>query len=326
MDSTKELDLIREILGKVDSSLTTEEILSIALQGIKDAFDCLAAAIILVDGRTGTFKIVNSKGWSYEFAKRFHSGPFEGLIKEMAGANSYLIMTDEDERAGRPGYTFEHEYASLLAMPMGIRGKQVGFLYMSSDDRNAFSEDGETMIRDLANLCTLILDHGSLGDKVLSMSNIDPTTGLYTYRFWHEELNREVQRAEKLGTQVALMDIRLNKFKEYNAMYGHVTGDDLLVAVSELIDNELSTLDVPCRVGSKWHALLVGEDEEAARQVAQRIIDAKNRLSLPEDPATTISIGLSMYRGKEGERALIGRVDDALREARREGGDACHIR
>ena len=326
MTSPNELKLIRDILNQVDSSLTTEEILSSALQAIKVAFDCLATAIILVDGKSGTFKVVNSKGWGNEFVKRFHAAPFEGLVSDMAKATSPMRISGDDECATEPGYTFEHPYASLLAMPMVIRGKQVGFLYLSSADPGGFSEDSEAVIRDLTNLCTLILDHGSLGDKVLSLSNVDPMTGLYTYRFWHEELNREVQRAEKLESQVALMDIRLNKFKEFNAMYGHIKGDELLQAVSEVIDKELCNLDVPCRVGSKWHVLLVGEDEAAARQIAERIIKAKNDLSIPGDSATTLSIGLSMYKDKEGEKALISRVDDALREARREGGDACHVR
>ncbi|MDF1536721.1 MAG: sensor domain-containing diguanylate cyclase [bacterium] len=325
MNSTNELDLIRGILEKVDSSLTSEEILSLALQGIKDSFDCLAVAIILVDGRAGTFKVVNAKGWSNEFVKKFHSGPFEGLIREMAGATTSFIMTSEDERAGSPGYTFEHTFASLLAMPMGIRGKQVGFMYLSSGDPDGFAKDRETIIRDLANLCTLVLDHGSLGDKVLSLSNIDPMTGLYTFKFWHEELHREVQRAEKLDSKIALMDIRLNKFKEYNAMYGHLKGDEFLMAISDIIDGEVCSLDVPCRVGSKWHVLLVGEEEKAAREIAERIIEAKNRLPIPSDPPTTLSIGLSMYSA-EGEKALISRVDDALMEARRQGGDACHVK
>lgn len=326
MTLPNELDLIRNILKQVDSSLASEEILSSALHGIKIGFDCLATAIILVDGRSGTFKVVNSKGWGNEFVKRFHAAPFEGLVSDMAGARSPIRISGDDERTAEPGYTFEHPYASLLAMPMVIRGKQVGFLYMSSGDPEGFSVDSEEVIRDLTNLCTLILDHGSLGDKVLSMSNIDPMTGLYTYRFWHEELHREVQRSEKLESHVALMDIRLNKFKEFNAMYGHVKGDELLLAVSEVIDGELCNLDVPCRVGSKWHVLLVGEDEEAARQIAEKIIKAKNELSIPGDSATSLSIGLSMYRDKEGEKALISRVEDALREARREGRSVCHVK
>jgi diguanylate cyclase (GGDEF)-like protein len=326
VNPTNELELIREILEKVDTSLSSEEILSFALQGIKDSCQCLAVAIILVDERAGTFKVVNAKGWSNEFVKRFHSGPFEGMIKDMAGATKCLVMTDEDERAGGPGYTFEHDYASILAMPMGIRGKQVGFLYISSDDRDAFAEDRQPIIRDLSNLCTLILDHGSLGDKVLTLSNIEPMTGLYTYKFWHEELHREVQRAEKLGSQIVLMDIRINKFKEYNAMYGHLKGDELLIAVSEIIDTELGNLDVACRVGSKWHLLLVGEGEEAARQIAERIIAAKNKLSIPGDSGTSLSVGLSMYKDEEGEKALISRVEDALLEARRQGGDTCHVK
>ncbi len=326
MNLTSELELVREILEKVDTSLSCEEVLSFALQGIKDSCQCLAVAIILMDERAGTFKVVNAKGWSNKFVKQFHSGPFEGVIKDMAGADKCLVITDEDERAGGPGYTFEHEYASILAMPMGIRGKQVGFLYLSSDDRNAFAEVRQPIIRDLANLCTLILDHGSLGDKVLTLSNIEPMTGLYTYKFWHEELHREVQRAEKLGSQIAMMDIRINKFKEYNAMYGHLKGDELLIAVSEIIDSELGNLDVACRVGSKWYVLLVGEGEEAARQVAEKIIAAKNKLSIPGDLGTSLSIGLSTYKEAEGEKALINRVEDALLEARRQAGDICHIK
>ena len=326
MKPMSELDLVQKILEKVDSSLTSEEILSFALQGIKDSFNCLAAAIILVDARAGTFKVVTAKGWGNEFIKKFHSRPFEGLVREMAGTTACFVMTNEDDRAGEAGYAFEHAYTSILAMPMVIRGKQVGFLYLSSlDPVDSFKSD-EQVIRHLANLCTLILDHGSLGDKVLSLSNVDPMTGLYTYRFWHEELNREVQRAEKLETQIALMDIRLNRFKEYNAMYGHLRGDELLLAVSELIDSELCDLDVPCRVGSKWHILLVGEDGDAARRMAERIIEAKNKLEIPGESETTLSIGLSMYKRQEGERTLIGRVDDALHEARREGGDSCHIK
>jgi diguanylate cyclase (GGDEF)-like protein len=320
-----ELNLIRTVLEKVNSTLGSEKILGFALQGMQDSFKCLAAAIILVDARAKSFKVVTAKGWGYEFLKKFHTSPFQGLVQEMATRWEPILITRDDSRKGTEGYIFQHDYNTLLALPLSIRGKPVGLLYLSWSDEVDVDDELQQTLADMARLCTLILDHGSLDDKVFSMSNIDPLTGLYSYKFWHEELHKEITRAEKLNSRVALMVVQINRFKEFNAMHGHVQGDELLVEVSEIINNELEKLDVPCRVGGKWHVLLVGEDEQAAKKIADGIIESFENLPSVGSSVTNLSIGLSMYRAGEGEKALIVRVDDALLEARRLGGNFCRI-
>lgn len=323
MNTSRELDLIRGILKKVSTALSSEKILSFALQGIKDSFQCLATAIVLVDGRNRTFRVVTAKGWGYEFLKKFHASPFHGLIEEMANRWEPILIDMHDDRKGSEGYTFQHDYSTLLALPLIVRGKPVGLLYLSWGEAVDVDVEMRTILTDMAGLCTLILDQGSLDDKVISMSNIDTLTGLYSYKFWHEELHREITRAEKLGTHVALMAVNLNRFKEFNAMNGHVKGDELLVEVSEIISGEMDKLDVPCRVGGRWHILLAGQQEEGARKVADGIIRSFQEMPSEKRSITNLSIGLSTYRLGEGEKTLIERVDDALHEARRQGGDAC---
>lgn len=325
MNTQSELNLIREILKKVNSTLSSEKILSFALQGIKDTFQCLAAAIILVDGRKETFRVVTAKGWGYEFLKKFHASPFHGLVREMGTRWEPVLITGSDERKGTDGYVFQHDYGSLLALPLSIRGKPVGLLYLSWSEEVDVDEEMRMILTDMAGLCTLILDHGSLDDKVISLSNIDTLTGLYSYKFWHEELHREITRAEKLDSSVALMVLNLNKFKEFNAMQGHVKGDQLLIEMSEIIRNELDNLDVPCRVGGRWHVVMVGEDGQSARRKVDRIIESFEKLPAEQRSITHLSIGLSFYQKGEGEKALIERVDDALMEARRSGGNAVRI-
>ena len=325
MNSQNELNLIRSVLEKVNSTLSSEKILGFALQGMQDSFKCLAAAIILVDARAKSFKVVTAKGWGYEFLKKFHTSPFQGLVQEMATRWEPILITRDDSRKGTEGYIFQHDYNTLLALPLSIRGKPVGLLYLSWSDEVDVDDELQQTLADMARLCTLILDHGSLDDKVFSMSNIDPLTGLYSYKFWHEELHREITRAEKLNSRVALMVVQINRFKEFNAMHGHVQGDEFLVEVSEIINNELEKLDVPCRVGGKWHVLLVGEDEQAAKKIADGIIESFENLPSVGSSVTNLSIGLSMYRAGEGEKALIVRVDDALLEARRLGGNSCRF-
>ena len=325
MNPQNELNLIRTVLEKVNSTLGSEKILGFALQGMQDSFKCMAAAIILVDARAKSFKVVTAKGWGYEFLKKFHTSPFQGLVQEMATRWEPILITRDDSRKGTEGYIFQHDYNTLLALPLSIRGKPVGLLYLSWSDEVDVDDELQQTLADMARLCTLILDHGSLDDKVFSMSNIDPLTGLYSYKFWHEELHKEITRAEKLNSRVALMVVQINRFKEFNAMHGHVQGDEFLVEVSEIINNELEKLDVPCRVGGKWHVLLVGEDEQAAKKIADGIIESFENLPSVGSSVTNLSIGLSMYRAGEGEKALIVRVDDALLEARRLGGNSCWI-
>lgn len=325
MNPQSELKLIRTILEKVNTTLSSEKILGFALQGMQDSFKCLAAAIILVDAKAESFKVVTERGWGYEFLKKFHASPFQGLVQEMAAHWEPILITGDDTRKGTDGYTFQHDYDTLLALPLCNRGKPVGLLYLSWSEEVDVDDEVRTMLTDMARLCTLILEHGSLDDKVFAMSNTDPLTGLYSYKFWHEELHREITRAEKLNSRVAMMSINLNRFKEFNAMHGHIKGDELLVEVSEVINNELGKLDVPCRVGGKWHVLLVGEDEQAAKKVADGIIESFQGLSSVGSTITNLSIGLSIYQAGEGEKALIERVDDALLEARRLGGNSCQI-
>ncbi len=326
MNPSGELDLIRRILEKVGTSLSSHKILGFALEGIKDSFRCLAAAIILVDARAETFKVVTAKGWGYEFLKRFHLSPFKGLVREMAGSWKPIIITAQDRRRGSDGYVFQHDYRTLLALPMAVRGKPVGMLYLSWGEDFQLTEEIQSILMDLANLCTLILDQSSLDEKVFALSNIDPLTGLYSYKFWHEELHREITRAEKLNTRISLMLVNLNRFREFNAMYGHVKGDELLVEVSQVIQNELDTLDVPCRVGGKWNILIVGEEEGAVKGIADRIIRAYDDLPVTGSALTNLSLGISMYQPGEGEKSVIERAEDALREARRRGGNSWHFR
>jgi diguanylate cyclase (GGDEF)-like protein len=325
LDPRKELDLIRRILEKVNSPLTSEEIISIALQGIKDAFDCLTCAIIVIDPIRESFKIVNAKGWGHEFTKRFHGRAFTGFIQDASKLEGPLRVAEGSPYFHADTYSFEHPYQTLLLVPMGIRGKRVGVLLLSSGDAKAFPEDQHGVLQELANLCTIVLDHGSLGEQVIALSQFDPKTGMFGYQFWHEQLHREIVKTEKVDVNLSLMDIRINKFREFNSMNGHVRGDALLDDISRIIQDKLCELDVPCRVGPEWHVLLVGEDGEAARVIAEQILESVEKYAAKTKPRISMSIGLSTYIKNEKEKTLIQRVENALREARRQGGSSLQV-
>jgi diguanylate cyclase (GGDEF)-like protein len=321
-----ELQLIRGILDKVDSPLTSEEILSFALQGTKDTFDLLACSIVLVDTSRRYFKVSLSKGWSNEFVKSFHASPFKGLVADLAKMDEPMAVRRGDARHNAEGYRFEEEYASLLAVPLAIRGKKIGLLCLSSSRADDFAPERVAMCRDLANLCALILAHGNLEQEVLTLSDIDPLTNLYSYKYWHEELHREVARSEKMKNTLSIMEVRLNHLREYNSGEGHARGDEALIAFSRVIRAAVDDIDVACRSGSKWYVLLTGKDAKAARKTAEAIVAAAKALPARGNPPLALSVGVAVYEKGEGEDDFVNRAREALTEARRKGGTACHIR
>lgn len=325
MSSVDQLELIRNVLKKVNTNLTAEEILSFALHGIMDAFNFLVCSIILVEPSKKQFKVAISRGWGHEFVKAFHHSSTKGLIDDLLASSEPIHLIPGHPLFQAEGYRFEHPYQSMLALPMGIRGKMVGIFYLSSSDPDAFSREVISMITDLASLCTLVIDHGSLGDQVVTLSNYDNLTNLYSYKYWHEELAREIARADKMGSDIALMEVRLNKFKEYNSMHGHIKGDELLLKVSSIIKEAVGVLDIPCREGSKWHVVLVGYEHQGLEGCAKAIFGAMEEMGHVGDPPISLCMGIAPYVRNEGEKELIRRVENSLQEARREGGNTCKI-
>lgn len=326
MNPLTELELVRGILEKVDTPLTSEEILSYALQATKDTFDLLACSIILIDPARDYFKVSLAKGWSNDFIKRFHGRPFAGLVADLAGMKQPLLVKQGDQRHQAEGYVFESAYGAFLALPLAIRGKKIGLLFLSSARPDEFTPERVAIFRDLANLVALVLSQGNLEQEIITLSDIDPLTNLYSYKYWHEELHREVARSEKMKNSLSILEVRLNHMKEFNSAEGHAKGDEALKGFSNAIRAGLDDIDVPCRSGSKWYVLLTGKDAAAAARAAEKIVAAAKELPARGNPRLTISVGVATYEKGEGEQDFVNRVGEALLEARRKGGFALHAR
>ena len=65
-------------------------------------------------------------------------------------------------------------------------------------------------------------------DELAELSRTDPLTGCLNRRGFAERLDAELARAEREGTEVALVQLDLNGFKAVNDRHGHAAGDELL--------------------------------------------------------------------------------------------------
>ncbi|MFI5907957.1 putative bifunctional diguanylate cyclase/phosphodiesterase [Dactylosporangium sp. NPDC051541] len=97
----------------------------------------------------------------------------------------------------------------------------------------------------------------------------DGLTGLANRALFRRRLGEQLDRG---GATVLLVD--LDDFKTINDSLGHDVGDDLLIAVADVLRAETVTDGLPVRLGGDEFAVLITEATVLGETIAQRILDA----------------------------------------------------
>ncbi len=162
--------------------------------------------------------------------------------------------------------------------------------------------------------------------ELTSLATTDALTGLPNKRYLVDALARDVARADRAGTSLAVVMLDVDHFKKFNDTWGHRTGDLVLAAVGAVLKRSVRVGDIPARYGGEeFTAILPGADPEGARVVAERIRAALEATEVagPKGPLkVTASFGVAIVKGPNCQGAaetLVARADAALYEAKRAG-------
>ena len=164
-----------------------------------------------------------------------------------------------------------------------------------------------------------------LGSMVLT----DPLTGCLNRRGFDQALARELARASRAGSELALLAIDLDHFKLVNDTYGHLAGDAVLCATGELLRQAARAGDVVARVGGEEFALLLADTgSQGAFLFASRLCDLIRVHPFESDSAVplVITTSIGVAAGAPDQQVdvaslLWARADAALYAAKRSGRD-----
>lgn len=161
----------------------------------------------------------------------------------------------------------------------------------------------------------------------------DPLTGLYNRRYAMPYMARLIEQCTASNAPFAVVLGDMDYFKRINDVYGHASGDAVLVETARRLRNAARSNDVVARIGGEEFLITMpATDVVTARKIADRICSAIGDVPfvIPGAAAPvsiTISLGLTLGtpsatkddRIMETVEALLDRADKALYVAKVQG-------
>jgi diguanylate cyclase (GGDEF)-like protein len=174
----------------------------------------------------------------------------------------------------------------------------------------------------------------ALEDELRSMAMRDGLTGLANRRAFDEALESQWQRTSAAKSQISLLLIDIDHFKEFNDAHGHQVGDDCLRSVGAALQSSLTgSGGLLARYGGDELAIVLGDaDSRSAALTSESARAAVEALEIPHGATTsgvvTISIGAATAFARDGgsvamPHALLASADRALYMAKEAGRNCC---
>lgn len=158
----------------------------------------------------------------------------------------------------------------------------------------------------------------------------DPLTGIANRREFMVRAEEEMSRTYRNGTNLCMMVIDFDHFKQVNDQYGHQAGDKVLKEFVRLSKEIMRPSDLLGRIGGEEFALLLPETGlSSAAKVAERLrqyIEENAIVAGAQNIRLTISIGLAEFHTKKDTvKKWLHRADELLYQAKDKGRNRVEV-
>lgn len=302
-----DLQLINDTSHRLNSSTSLDETIQFLKSQIKKSFKTEDIGFVLI--KDSEFTILDGSN------RIFHSEEGKKCVEFIADnirvKNEAILYSNIQNQLADETIPF----SSLMAVPMIESDSLKGFCIVSHSIPYFFTFDMFKLFQSLIHHSTLAITNSMLREELERMVITDHLTQLFAKGFLNDEIKQSMEKDEE-GTFI-LLDI--DNFKKVNDTFGHQTGDEILVQVANIIQQNIRTSDIGARWGGEELAIyLPGASLKTGSQVAHRLVEAVYKNT---NPKITVSCGVSYWNKKREDRveSLFNRADIGLYHAKERG-------
>ena len=221
-------------------------------------------------------------------------------LKAGEGLSGWVARNKRTVVNGNPSVSFEAlgleapRLKSAIVVPLHFNDAFIGCLALYHVDAHRYTEEHSRLIERVAEQASAVVHNSIVFEQTQEDSLTDPLTGLPNRRSMFVHLSRELARAERLKSQVALLVMDMDGFKTINDTYGHHVGDRALREVSFALQDALRPYDLCVRyAGDEFIVVLTDCSRETADIKCRELQEAVSKIQLEVRAGKKIPIAIS---------------------------------
>lgn len=221
-----------------------------------------------------------------------------------------------------------------LALPIGLRscwstpikdnaGRVLGTFAFYYREPRGPSDFHRRLIDVIVHLCSLALQREESRSKIRQLAFYDSLTNLPNRSLLHARADQALAEAERNKSQLSVLFVDLDRFKQVNDSLGHPAGDELLRVVAQRLSANRRSSDIVGRLSGDEFVLVLPNCDSA--HVTDVVEQLRQTLSEPCQLAgcticPSASIGISMFPSDGHDMGtLVHRADMAMYQAKGQG-------
>jgi diguanylate cyclase (GGDEF)-like protein/PAS domain S-box-containing protein len=162
--------------------------------------------------------------------------------------------------------------------------------------------------------------------ELVELATRDSLTGCLNRRAFFEAAEKAFDNANRLQGELCCLMVDIDRFKQFNDLYGHAVGDQVIQVVARALAAGSRPTDIVCRYGGEEFCILLpGTSRAVALDVAERLrsrieLSAQGSMRSTRVEKVTASFGLSTRAaGVRSLQELIEQADQALYQSKAAG-------
>lgn len=314
-------EAIVAIFRDISERKRSEQIIRQANQRVNAVLAGIDAVVYVTDIQTRTILYANSKA--------------RGLYGRMEGKTCWEAIRHGQQAPcpSCPATKLIGDDGSTAMHSAEFQHPESGLWFHANDCIIPWDDGRLVHLRVATDITTRIENEKALQEahrQLKELAYYDPLTRLANRRLFIDRVRQAFRMAERQQSGLAICYLDLDEFKQINDKYGHETGDELLVRVSERLQSNLRPEDTVARWGGDEFALLISDqkDDQQCAITLSRLISA---LEMPYQIGTgrftvTTSIGVTLYPMDQGDpETLLRHADQAMYMAKQKGRNCYHF-
>ncbi|MCU1383871.1 MAG: rpfG 1 [Acidobacteria bacterium] len=297
----REIYALYEIAQAMGSSLGVSDTMALISSKLSNIVPFSCCALFLYNDEAETLRCRFATGVEAETIQQLTIRNGHGLTGWVARNRRPLVNarpSTDFEAAGFPAdRTSLH---SALVCPLLFNERFIGTISVYHTEPSIYTDDHRRLLDRISEQAAAVIYNSIVFEQTQEDSLTDPLTGLPNTRFMFMHLTRELARADRLKSEVSLLVMDLDNFKDINDTFGHHVGDRALRDVAAVLRTGIRPYDICVRyAGDEFIVVLSGcggEEAERKRVELQRAVDAMEFEARPGKMLPlAISIGAAVF-------------------------------